>query len=87
MALDGMPLTEPEDFGQITLAPAQRMDIIADVTEQDGVGFNVEAGDFWRTPGGVLHGFQAGPGGARILDIFSPPREAYRKQGSGSADG
>jgi FtsP/CotA-like multicopper oxidase with cupredoxin domain len=40
VALDGMPLTEPEDFGQITLAPAQRMDIIADVTAQDGVGFN-----------------------------------------------
>jgi FtsP/CotA-like multicopper oxidase with cupredoxin domain len=40
VALDGMPLTEPEDFGQITLAPAQRMDIIADVSAQKGVGFN-----------------------------------------------
>ena len=39
VALDGMPLAAPEDIGQITLAPAQRMDIIADVTAQDGVGF------------------------------------------------
>ena len=51
----------------------------AGIREQDGIGFNVKAGDFWRTPGGVPHGFTAGPDGARILDIFSPPREAYRK--------
>ena len=43
----------------------------------------VKKGDFWRTPGGVPHGFRAGPEGARVLDIFAPPREAYRKAGSG----
>jgi len=44
---------------------------------QDGHRVAVEPGSFWRTPGGVPHGFIAGPRGARILDIFSPPRPAY----------
>lgn len=42
-------------------------------------------GDFWRTPGGVPHTVEAGPDGALILDVFAPPREAYRKPGSGFA--
>jgi quercetin dioxygenase-like cupin family protein len=50
---------------------------------QDGVEVAVGAGDFWRTPGGMSHGFRAGPEGARVLDIFAPPREAYRKAGAG----
>ena len=52
---------------------------------QDGKEVAVKAGDFWLTPGGVPHGIRAGPSGARILDIFSPPREAYRKKGAGFA--
>lgn len=52
---------------------------------QDGEEIPVKAGDFWRTPGGVSHGFQAGPRGARILDIFSPPKKAYEKPGEGFA--
>ncbi len=42
-------------------------------------------GDFWRTPGNVPHTVEAGPDGALILDVFAPPREAYRKAGSGFA--
>lgn len=45
--------------------------------------FAVKAGDFWRTPGGVPHTLKAGADGAKVLDIFSPPREAYRKAGAG----
>ena len=52
---------------------------------QDGVDVPVGPGDFWRTPGGVEHGFKAGPEGAKVLDVFAPPREAYRKVGSGFA--
>ena len=44
---------------------------------------SVKAGDFWRTPGGVSHGIRAGAMGARVLDIFSPPREEYKKAGTG----
>lgn len=43
-------------------------------------------GDFWRTPGGVPHTMRAGPEGCRILDIFAPPRDEYRKAGSGFGD-
>ena len=40
-------------------------------------------GDFWRTPGNVPHTMRAGPEGCRILDVFAPPRDEYRKPGSG----
>lgn len=50
---------------------------------QDGEEHVVSAGDFWRTPGDIVHAFRAGPGGAKLLDIFSPPREEYRAAGSG----
>ncbi len=53
------------------------------VRVQDGARFPVKPGDFWRTPGGVSHGFIAGANGARILDIFSPPRQEYKKSGRG----
>ena len=47
----------------------------------------VKAGDFWRTPGNVPHTVIAGPEGALILDVFAPPREEYRKTGSGFGTG
>jgi quercetin dioxygenase-like cupin family protein len=43
----------------------------------------IKKGDFWQTPGGVEHGIIGGPSGAKILDIFSPPRNEYKKAGSG----
>ncbi|MCP4431776.1 MAG: cupin domain-containing protein [Gammaproteobacteria bacterium] len=45
--------------------------------------FDINTGDFWRTPGGVEHGFTAGRDGALIYDVFAPPREEYTKKGSG----
>ncbi len=53
------------------------------VRTQDGREVPVEAGDFWRTPGGVPHSFKGGPEGAIVLDVFAPPREEYRKAGKG----
>jgi len=52
---------------------------------QDGEEFEVSAGDFWRTPGGIEHGFSAGPDGAVIYDVFAPPRAEYLLGGSGFA--
>ena len=43
----------------------------------------VNKGDFWQTPGGVKHGIIGGPEGAKILDVFSPPRDEYKISGSG----
>ena len=53
------------------------------VRTQDGEAVSVSAGDFWRTPGGTTHSFRGGPQGARVLDIFAPPRDEYRVGGSG----
>lgn len=79
---------EPFGEGQIHSHPEEQWGVLL---EGDGVRTQgeeehpVKAGDFWRTPGGVPHGFRAGPNGARILDIFSPPRDAYKKPGAGIA--
>ncbi len=54
---------------------------------QGGEEIEVAKGDFWRTPGNVPHTMKAGPDGARVLDIFSPPRSEYRKPGSGFGSG
>jgi quercetin dioxygenase-like cupin family protein len=50
---------------------------------QGDEAIEIRQGDFWRTPGGVPHTMQAGPEGCTVLDVFAPPREAYRKPGSG----
>ena len=47
----------------------------------------VRKGDFWRTPGGVSHTMEAGPEGCTVLDVFAPPREAYRTPGAGFGTG
>jgi quercetin dioxygenase-like cupin family protein len=52
---------------------------------QGGIEHPVSAGDFWQTPGHVEHGFRAGPEGAVILDVFSPPRAEYKQAGAGFA--
>lgn len=43
----------------------------------------VEAGDFWHTPGGIPHTIRTAEVGAVVLDIFSPPRAEYRRAGTG----
>jgi len=53
------------------------------VRTQGGENIEVGEGDFWRTPGGVEHTFTAGPDGAVVFDVFAPPREDYKKPGSG----
>ena len=52
---------------------------------QGGEEIEVRKGDFWRTPGGIEHTMRAGAEGCKVLDIFAPPREAYRKAGKGFA--
>ncbi len=43
----------------------------------------MKPGDFWHTPSGVPHGIRTGDVGATVLDVFSPPREEYKKTGEG----
>lgn len=40
-------------------------------------------GDIWHTPGGVEHTVRTGEVGALVLDVFGPPRPAYREDGEG----
>jgi len=80
----------PNRAGQIHHHPQEQWGVLLEgsgVRVQDGVEHPVKAGDFWQTPGNVPHGFIAGPDGAVILDIFSPPREEYKKGGAGFASG
>ena len=77
---------EPNSQGSIHSHPEEQWGVMLSGSGsrfQNGVDVPVGPGDFWCTPGGVDHGFRAGPDGARVLDIFAPPRDAYRKVGSG----
>lgn len=77
---------EPGAVGNEHAHPEEQWGVLlkgSGVRTQDGEEIAVSVGDFWRTPGGVLHAFRAGPEGARVLDIFSPPRDEYRVAGSG----
>ena len=46
VALDGMPLAAPREIGQIVLAPAQRIDIIADVSDTVRLDFPTRQGPY-----------------------------------------
>jgi len=76
----------PNAAGAVHSHPQEQWGVLLEgsgVRIQDGTEHAVRAGDLWRTPGGVAHGFRAGPEGALVLDVFSPPREEYRRAGSG----
>src|SRR5690606_28476108 len=69
--VEGKPHSHPEEqWGFVIKGGGERM--------QDGVTHTVAEGDFWYTPGGVEHGFQAGADGAVLITLFSPPRADYR---------
>jgi len=77
---------DPGAEGSIHSHPEEQWGVMLEgegVRIQDGKEFPVKAGDFWCTPGDTVHGFRAGPNGAKVLDIFAPPRDAYRTAGSG----
>lgn len=78
----------PNASGTIHSHPEEQWGVLLEGTAvriqgEDEVAVNT--GDFWRTPGGMPHGLRAGATGARVLDIFSPPREEYKKGGKGFA--
>ncbi|MBI2205322.1 MAG: cupin domain-containing protein [Candidatus Rokubacteria bacterium] len=50
---------------------------------QDGVEHHVKAGEFWQTPPNVAHGGRTLDSRCVVLDIFAPPREEYRRAGTG----
>lgn len=76
----------PNGAGTLHAHPEEQWGVLLEgsaVRIQGGEEIAVAKGDFWRTPGGVPHTMRAGAEGCQVLDIFSPPREAYRVAGSG----
>ena len=76
----------PNTQGMLHQHPEEQWGVLLEgsaVRIQGGEEIEVKKGDFWRTPGNVPHTMRAGPEGARVLDIFSPPRSEYKKPGSG----
>jgi len=77
---------EPNSTGKIHKHPEEQWGFLIEgecIRIQGDEEFAAEAGDFWHTPGNVLHGIRTGAVGAVVLDIFSPPRQEYRKEGAG----
>lgn len=77
---------EPNRAGNIHSHPQEQWGFClrgSGIRIQDGEEIAVGAGDFWRTPGDVEHGFVAGDDGAVIFDVFAPPRKEYTRAGSG----
>ncbi len=80
----------PNTEGQLHQHPEEQWGVLLEgsaVRIQGGEEIPVRKGDFWRTPGGVPHTMRAGPEGAKVLDIFSPPRPEYRIPGKGFGAG
>lgn len=77
---------EPNSTGTVHSHPEEQWGVLLEgecVRIQNGEEVQMRAGDFWCSPGGVEHGIRTGASGATVLDIFSPPREEYRKTGEG----
>jgi quercetin dioxygenase-like cupin family protein len=80
---------EPNAEGTLHHHPEEQWGVLLEgsaIRVQGGEDIPVKKGDFWRTPGNVPHTMRAGPDGAKVLDIFSPPRPEYKKPGSGFGD-
>lgn len=77
---------EPNAKGMIHSHPQEQWGFMIEgsgIRIQGGEKIEIKKGDFWLTPGNIEHGVIAGQNGARIMDIFSPPRDEYKKSGTG----
>lgn len=77
---------EPNCAGELHSHSQEQWGILvkgSGIRDQNGQKHRVSVGDFWQTPGDMPHSFTAGPDGATVIDIFSPPRDEYKESGSG----
>lgn len=77
---------DPNAAGSLHSHPEEQWGVLLEGSAtriQQGEEIVCEVGDFWCSPGNVVHGIRAGAAGCTVLDIFSPPREEYKKAGSG----
>ena len=77
---------EPNARGKVHSHPQEQWGFLIEgsgIRIQGNEEIEVNKGDFCQTPGGVEHGIIGGPEGAKILDVFSPPRDEYKILGPG----
>jgi quercetin dioxygenase-like cupin family protein len=77
---------EPNSVGEIHSHAEEQWGVLLEgecVRLQRGKATKMKVGDFWHTPSGVPHGIQTDSIGALVLDIFSPPRQEYKREGIG----
>lgn len=77
---------EPHTTGTVHSHPEEQWGLLLEgecVRIQGDEEIEMKAGDFWHTPSGVPHGIRTGDATATVLDVFSPPRDEYRKPGEG----
>ena len=77
---------EPHAKGSVHAHPEEQWGVLLEgrcTRIQNDEAIECTAGDFWYTPGGVMHGIVGGDGPSLVLDIFSPPREEYKQAGKG----
>lgn len=77
---------EPGATGTLHSHPEEQWGVMLEgecTRVQNGEEIDCVVGDFWYTPGGAPHTIRGGTSGAVVLDIFSPPRDEYKKAGSG----
>ena len=77
---------EPNAKGKVHSHPQELWGFLIEgsgIRIQGNEEIQINKGDFWQTPGGIDHGIIGGPEGAKILDVFSPPRNEYKVSGSG----
>ncbi len=81
---------EPHSEGQIHSHPEEQWGVLLEgecTRVQGGEEHAMRAGDFWHTPPNIAHGIRTGASAAVVLDIFSPPREEYKRPGKGFGAG
>lgn len=77
---------EARSRGQIHSHPEEQWGVLLEgecVRVQDGLEVAMRPGDFWHTPANTPHGLYTKEKSAVVLDIFSPARPEYRRQGEG----
>ncbi|MHA2504577.1 MAG: dimethylsulfonioproprionate lyase family protein [Candidatus Kariarchaeaceae archaeon] len=77
---------EPHTQGSTHSHPEEQWGILLEgscVRIQEGKEIKMTKGDFWYSGPNVEHGIRTEEEAAVILDVFSPPRPAYREAGEG----
>ena len=77
---------EPHTQGNMHSHPEEQWGILLEgscTRLQGDMEIDMVGGDFWYSSPNELHGIKTNDLPAVILDVFSPPRSAYRSEGKG----